>query len=237
MACAIRWINGCDCTALNSKAAAISGFFIDTGSYGPAALAKAIVPSMLPLLDIAPANPFYEHSAHNSNPRLLADALAYQQFSSGYQMIVIDTAPSLDILLVNALCAATGVLIPFLPHPLSAEGIRQFSRLFLKVRMQLNPALQLLALTAVQLNPAFKLHRQIVADLVQQFGVQRVLGSIRTDIKLAEAFAARMPVLSYAPASRAAVDYRQLTRQLLQLHQPDHAVDTKSHYASLQLVM
>ena len=127
----------------------------------------------------------------------------------------IDTAPSLDTLLVNALSAATGVLIPFLPHPLSAEGIRQFSRLFLQIRTQWNPRLQLFALTPVQVNPAVKLHRHIVADIVKQFGRHRVLGSIRTDIKLAEAFLAKTSVLSYATDSRAAADYRQLSQLLV----------------------
>jgi hypothetical protein len=118
-------------------------------------------------------------------------------------ILVIDTAPSLDTLLVNALSAATGVLVPFLPHPLSAEGIRQFSRLFLQIRTQWNPAV--------------KLHRHIVADIVKQFGRHRLLGSIRTDIKLAEAFLAKTSVLSYATDCRTAADYRQLSQLLVSL--------------------
>ena len=100
----------------------------DIFTNGSSALANAIIPSVMPLLDLAPANPFYEHSAQNGNPRSLAEALAYNRLADHYQVIVIDTAPSLDILLVNALCAATGVLIPFLPHPLSRSEERRVGK-------------------------------------------------------------------------------------------------------------
>jgi chromosome partitioning protein len=174
---------------------------------GPAALRTAVRPTTCPLIDVAPANQMFRHPGPDVSPQLLAEALDLVDRSTHYQVVVIDTAPSLDALMVTALAAANGVIIPFLPHPLSAEGVRQFARVFFQVRLSSNPALRSVALLPVQANPHILLHRDTIASMRAEFGSGKVIGHIRTDIKLAESFAERRPIFDHAPGSRGAADY------------------------------
>jgi chromosome partitioning protein len=186
---------------------------------GVDALAAAIRPTSVVGLDLAPANLLFEHAGESTDPHLLARALAQPAIRQRYHAIIVDTPPSLDALLINALSAAHGVVIPFVPHPLAAEGVKQFARLFFRIRMSANPALKILALTPVQVNLCLVLHRQVIDALSHQFGADKLVGFIRSDIKLAESFAAGKPIYDYAPRSRASLDYELLTSELIKLWQ------------------
>ncbi|RWX81002.1 ParA family protein [Neorhizobium lilium] len=186
----------------------------DIFTHGPEALDKAIRSTSDTRLDIAPAYLQMFHPGEGVSPGLLAKAIALLDEKRNYGVIVIDTPPSLDALLVNALASAHGVVIPFLPHPLSAEGVHQFAKVFFSVRLSENPALKFVALTPVQANPNMVIHKSTIEALRLQFGAGRLTGPIRTDIKLAEAFAFHQSVFEYAPASRGAHDYGLLTEEL-----------------------
>lgn len=186
----------------------------DIYTLGPEALDRAIRTTSEPCLDIAPACLQMFHPGQEVLPGLLARAITLLDENRNYQLIIIDTPPSLDALLVTALACAHGVVIPFLPHPLSAEGVQQFAKVFFKVGLSDNPALKLVALTPVQANPNMLIHKNTIETLRLQFGVGRLTGPIRTDIKLAEAFAFHQPVFDYAPTSRGAHDYSMLTEEI-----------------------
>jgi chromosome partitioning protein len=186
----------------------------DIYTSGPEALNKAIRPTRDANIDIAPARQQTLHPGPDVSPSLLAQAISSIDESRRYQLVVIDTPPSLDALLVTALASAHGVVIPFLPHPLSAEGVQQFAKVFFNVRMTENPALKLVALTPVQTNPNILVHRKTIEAMRLQFGVGRLTSPIRTDIKLAEAFAYHQSVFDYAPTSRGAGDYGLLTEEI-----------------------
>lgn len=189
----------------------------DIFSQGPAALGAAICATQVAHLDVAPANSLFEHAGQKTDPCLLHEALKEPLVSRRYRVVVIDTPPSLDALLINALSAAHGVVIPFVPHPLAAEGVRQFASLFFRVRMASNPNLKILSLTPVQANLSIVLHRQIIDQLRTQFGAGRLTGFIRPDIKLAEAFSAGQSIFDYAPRSRGAQDYALFAQELQRL--------------------
>jgi len=189
----------------------------DIFTRGPGALTEAIRPTALALLDVVPADSLFEHPGEQTDPLLLATALKEKSVCSRYRVVVIDTPPSLDALLINALSAAHGVVIPFVPHPLAAEGVRQFARLFFRIRMVTNPNLRILALAPVQANLTIVLHRQIIDQMRQQFGAERLTGFIRPDIKLAEAFAVGKPIFEYAPQSRGSQDYGAFAQELRRL--------------------
>lgn len=187
----------------------------DLFSRGHEALLPAIRPTLVPGLDLAPADRRFEHGGESTDSGLLARALALPELRGRYRMVVIDTPPSLDPLLINALTAARGVVIPFVPHPLAAEGIKQFAQLFFRIRTSGNPELRIMALVPVQVNMKIVLHRQVMAAMVLQFGPEKLRGLIHVDIKLAESFAAGQPICRYAPASRGCLDYQALTEDLL----------------------
>ncbi|MBY0455366.1 MAG: ParA family protein [Burkholderiaceae bacterium] len=189
----------------------------DIFTKGDGALAPAIRHTSVAGLDLAPANPLFEHGGALTASHLLARALTDPAIQGRYRVVIVDTPPSLDALLINALTAARGVVIPFVPHPLAAEGVKQFARLFFRIRISTNPDLKILALTPVQVNLAIVLHRQVIDALAQQFGHDKLVGFIRPDIKLAESFAVGRPIFDYAPRSRAATDYQLLTDELVRL--------------------
>ncbi|MCG5500983.1 ParA family protein [Ectothiorhodospira lacustris] len=159
-------------------------------------------------LDLAPANPDFQHGSAPDDEQVLAQALADPALTSRYDQVVIDSPPSLDHLLLNALAAAHWAVIPFMPHPLAGEGVRQLSKVFFKVAMRSNANLRLMGVLPVMLDMRIRQHQTVRDQVARQFGEDRVLGGIRNDIKLAESFAAGRPIRLYAPRSRGNEDYK-----------------------------
>ena len=156
-------------------------------------LTNAIQETSIPNLFLLPANPTFEHHSSGYDEKCLARTFSQESITSKFDLIVIDTPPSLDNLLLNALHIADWVLIPYLPHPLSFEGVRQLVRVLFKVISKDNPKLKILGFLPVMTATNIRQHKQITEQVTKQFGALRVLNGIRTDIKLAEAFAAKKP--------------------------------------------
>ena len=166
---------------------------------------------------LAPADQLFEHGSGVRDELLLARALADPAVAARFDLVIVDTPPSLDLLLLNALSAAHWVLVPFVPHPLSFEGVRQLMRVLFKVMSNQNPGLKLLGFLPTMAAENIRQHRATTGDVARQFGAPRVLPGIRNDIKLAEAFAVGQPVRAYAPSSRGAQDFSALAACLTQL--------------------
>ncbi len=178
-------------------------------------LRQALQQSVWPGLHLIAADPLFDHGAAGESELKLNDALRAEGLAQDYDTIVIDTPPSLDMLLLNALCAADRVLIPFQPHYLSGEGVRQLARVLFRVSSRgLNERLRILGFLPVMLDLRIGQHRTVNASLAHQFGAARLLPGIRTDIKVAEAFAEGKPVREHAPHSRAAADYAAVVTAL-----------------------
>jgi chromosome partitioning protein len=177
-------------------------------------LADAIYPTAWPDLFLAPANPLFEHGTGSGDPLRLRRALEDEGLTDRFDLILIDTPPSLDDLLLNALCAAQRVLVPFLPHHLSGEGMRNLARVLFKVASGMNADLKLLGFLPVMLDRRISLHRSVTEGVARQYGQGRLLSGIRSDIKLAESFLHRCPVRAYQPGCRGADDYAQAAREI-----------------------
>jgi chromosome partitioning protein len=160
-----------------------------------------------------PADPLYDGLGPLRDSLLVARQLRRPEMGA-YDIIVLDTPPSLDPVLANAMAAADGILIPLLPHALSAEGVRQLSRLFYRTATTANSELTLIGLLPVMASERIGHHRAVIADMSGQFGADRVLRPIRCDIQLAAAFAAHQPIRHFAPRSRGALDYYLLADEL-----------------------
>jgi chromosome partitioning protein len=168
-------------------------------------------------LALAPADQLFEHGSGVRDDMLLARALADPQIGARFDLVIVDTPPSLDLLLLNALCAANWVLVPYVPHPLSFEGIRQLMRILFKVMSAKNPDLKLLGFLPMMAAEHIRQHRSVTGEVARQFGAHRVLEGVRNDIKLAEAFAVGKPARYYAPGSRGAQDFADLAASLAPL--------------------
>ncbi len=93
----------------------------------------------------------------------------------------------------------------------------QLVRVLFKVISESNPSLKILGFLPVMTASNVRQHKQVTEQVTKQFGALRVLTGIRTDIKLAEAFAANKPVRFYAPKSRGAEDFAELAEMLSSL--------------------
>lgn len=180
-------------------------------------LLPAVRQSVWENLHLLPADPLFEHGSGSRDELLLRRALTEEGLHRCYDFIVLDTPPSLDVLLLNALQAADRVLVPFLPHHLAGEGVRQLARVLFRVASgRTNPDLRVMGFLPVMWDQRIGQHRQITAGVAHQFGSSRMFQGVRNDIRVAEAFAAGCPVRYYAPRSRATADYAATAMSLLE---------------------
>lgn len=173
----------------------------------------AVLATAWPNLWCVPANPLYDGAGPCRDSTRLARQLRRPEMGE-YDVVILDTPPSLDLVLTNAMTAADGILIPLLPHALSAEGVKQLSRLFYKTVTTANPDLKLIGLLPIMASERIGHHRAVITDIARQFGSERMLRPIRSDIQLAAAFAERQPIRCFAPRSRGALDYYLLADEL-----------------------
>ncbi len=168
-------------------------------------------------LDLIPADPLFNHGKGSSSPYMLKEAVRGNSDLKKYDIILIDTPPSLDSLLVNSLVAADRVLIPFIPYQLSYEGIKQLIRALYPIMMKDNPGLKILGFLPSMASDRTRFHIKIKGKIAAEFGNAKLLPPIHNTVRLAEAFAAGRPVRYYAPKSRGAEDYRKAAGEILKL--------------------
>ena len=180
-------------------------------------LSKAVRRTSIPNLWLIPACPDFDGKGLIGDYRVLNVALSGKEFQEHFERVVLDTPPTLDHTLVSALAASNGVLVPFQPHHLSLVAVRQLAALFYRVASTANRKLSLLGLLPVMADPRLRLHRQIITTLGKQFGIQRIMGIIRPNIRLAEAFAEGLPINLFAPKSSGAADYQRMCSQFEKL--------------------
>ena len=182
-----------------------------------AKLATAIQKTAFENLSLAPANPLYEHGEGLRHEGLLKQALAEEEIVNNFDVVILDTPPSHDILLLNALVAANWVVVPYMPHPLASEGARQLMRVLFKVISGSNQQLKLAGFLPMMASDSIRIHRAVIKDVTHQFGASRMLPGIRNDIRLAESFGVGKPIRYFAPKSRGAEDFAKLGAVLVQL--------------------
>ncbi|MET0026913.1 MAG: ParA family protein [Candidatus Thiodiazotropha sp.] len=168
----------------------------------------------VPNLFLIPADCDFDGLENNQDVSLLRRKLKAETVQEEYQMIVLDTPPTQDNMLVSALAAADGVLVPFIPHHLTEVGVRQLAKLFYRVATTHNADLKLVGLLPIMLDRRINQHQQVLERLSKRFGTQRMLRGVRSNIRLAEAFAHGKPVSDYAARCPGALDYYLLANEL-----------------------
>jgi chromosome partitioning protein len=179
-----------------------------------ATLRVSIVPTCVTGLFLSPANPFYNHGL-GDNTFKLQQALQEENIAADYDFVIIDTPPSMDTLLLNGIMAANYVVVPFIPHHLSFEGARQLIRALFPIMTKEHRTLKILGFIPTQASDRLKLHLKVKGQMGREFGDMRLLPPIHSDIHLAESFSVGKPIQLFAPHSRGAEDFAQLTQELL----------------------
>lgn len=143
----------------------------------------------------------------------LKDAL--QPIRGGYDFILLDCPPSLDILTVNALTAADTLLIPIQCEYFALEGISELLDTRLRIRRNLNPQLEIEGILLTLFDERTNLTHQVAQDLRDYFGRQVFQTIIPRNVRLAEAPSHGKPILLYDIRSRGAESYLQLAKEII----------------------
>jgi chromosome partitioning protein len=131
-----------------------------------------------------------------------------------FDICLIDTSPSLNILVVNALCASRWLFIPMSSKYFSLQGLGQTLEAFNKVHGRLNPELAILGLAFVIHDQRSNLARDVITTATEQYPGLVCQGMVGQNIKIEEAQVLRQSILSYAPDDRGAEQYRMLAAEL-----------------------
>ena len=144
---------------------------------------------------------------------VLRDALA--PVKGGYDYIFVDCPALLELLTLNALCAADTILVPVQCEYLALEGLSELMGTIKMVRRTLNPALELEGVVLTMFDGRTNLSLQ-VANAVKKHMKQAVFKTaIPRNVRLSEAPSHGMPVLHYDKSSRGAEAYRELAREFI----------------------
>jgi chromosome partitioning protein len=135
--------------------------------------------------------------------------------AEGFDICLIDTSPSLNILVVNALCASRYLFIPLSSKYFSLQGLGQTLEAFAKVKGRLNPELEILGMAFVIHDGRSALAREVVQKARSQYPELVCTSSVGLNIKIEEAQVLRRSILSYAPDDRGSTQYRALAAELL----------------------
>ena len=182
-------------------------------------VSTVITSTSLKLLDLVPSNTLLG-SAEIELRHVLGKQLVLGEqlraVTNEYDLCIVDCAPSLGLLMINALVASTGVIVPVQVHFYALEGLRRLLQTIRIVRERFHPCLvRTLGLLLTFVESRTRLSKRV------ELGVRRLFGDLVFDtvihrsIALAEAPSVGQSILTYAPESRAAAEYRALAAEVL----------------------
>jgi chromosome partitioning protein len=148
------------------------------------------------------------------------------QDEGAFDFVLMDCAPSLGVLTLNALAAANEVFIPLQPHFLALHGMGKLLETTALVAKRINPALKVTGIILCLFENATKLANEVVGDLQEYLDKSRSTNApwakarifetrIRRNIKLAECPSHGLSIFQYAPTCNGAEDYAALGQEVL----------------------
>ena len=174
----------------------------------------SIVPSTT---DLSSAD--IELIANEKRSFLLHDALRQTDMDDfGFDFVLIDCPPSLNLLTVNAMVAAHSVLVPLQSEFFALEGLSQLMLTIREVRQTANPSLRIEGVVLTMYDARNNLSQQVEADARNNLGELVFQTVIPRNVRVSEAPSYALPVLAYDTASKGALAYRALAREFLQKH-------------------
>lgn len=167
-------------------------------------------------LSIIPANVFLSSAEVTFSTEYAREQMLKNVLSGvDADFILLDCPPSLGFLTVNALTAATDLLIPVQSEFFALSGVRLISDTFQGIIDKVNPNLNLLGILLTRYNEQRKLDRDVATRLKEDWGKILFETVIRVNVALAEAPSNGLDIFSYAPKSNGASDYTALVKEVM----------------------
>jgi chromosome partitioning protein len=185
---------------------------------GVADLKNYIYPTAIEGLDVVPAR----ISLAKLESKLVGDFDApfrlkdrLEPFKKSYEIVLIDTPPTLGLITVNALVAATHVLIPIQSSYYALEGTDDLLETIEKVKARPNPELRILGVLVTLFDKRTTLAREVFEQIKGVFGSQVFETVITKSVRLEEAPAYKESIFSFAPQSSGAFEYAKLCEEVV----------------------
>jgi chromosome partitioning protein len=134
-----------------------------------------------------------------------------------YDFIIIDTAPTLDLLTINALAAADTVIIPVCPKFLDAKGLELLLKSVAQIKRQINPALGIGGILFTLVDRRANLTREVISSIEDAYGgkIRIFAESVPRSVRAAEISAKGISIFQHDPNGTVAAAYAALTREVL----------------------
>lgn len=184
-----------------------------------ATIAEAIVPSPKGGYDLLGANrelagAEVELVEVERRERRLREAL--KPMASRYDFVLIDCPPSLNLLTLNGLCAAHGVIVPMQCEYFALEGLSDLVNTIKQVHANLNRDLEIIGLLRVMFDPRITLQQQVSEQLKAHFGAKVFNSVIPRNVRLAEAPSYGQPGVVFDPAAKGAVAFVEFAHEMVE---------------------
>jgi chromosome partitioning protein len=196
------------------------------------ALSAVIKPTKAPTLFIGPGRLALAKleqvlAGQFDAPYRLKDALA--PILKDFDYIVLDTPPSLGILTVNALVASTHLIVPIQAAYFAIEGTDDLLETYERIRARPNPALRMLGVVITLFDKRTNIARDTHGQIRTVFGETLFKTKISKNVRLEESPAYKETILTFAPKSPGAIEYKKLAGEVIHRVEEDrvtsHAED------------
>lgn len=133
-----------------------------------------------------------------------------------YDVVIIDTPPTLGLITVNALVAATHLLIPIQASYFALEGTDDLLETVHRIKARPNPHLEVIGVVVTMYDKRTTLSRDIVEQIGHVFGETVFETTITKSVRLEESPAYRESIFTFAPSSSGAIEYGNLCDEVIQ---------------------
>lgn len=139
---------------------------------------------------------------------------ALQGIKGSYDVIFIDCPPSLELLTLNALCAADGILVPVQCEYYALEGLSDLMSTLRMIKRKLNPRLDIFGIALTMYDGRTNFSAQVAQEVRKHFPGKVYSTVIPRNVRLAEAPSHGVPIDAYDRTSRGAIAYREMAQEI-----------------------
>jgi len=134
-----------------------------------------------------------------------------------YDFIILDTAPTLDLLTINALAAADSIIIPVCPKFLDAKGLELLLKSVAQIKRQINPALEIGGILFTMVDHRANFTREVISSIENAYGgkIKIFTESVPRSVRAAEISVSGVSIFRHDPNGKVAAAYDALTKEVL----------------------